>query len=149
MMRARGYRNGVGVDLTLSAIDDAEHLLDEQAALAFARMASAAKRVGITLEVNSAFRSHERQQELWDEWVAEQKKWEAALPAIRGTRPLRPSRPGWSKHESGLAVDLDCYHDNGRAKPALAWLRQHASQYGFHNTVPKEPWHYEFQELIL
>ena len=48
------------------------------------------------------------------------------------------AQPGTSQHGWGLAVDLRL------DATAQAWMRAHASEYGFVENVPREPWHWEF-----
>lgn len=43
------------------------------------------------------------------------------------------AKPGHSMHERGLAIDFS---------GDLAWVAQHASEYGIVNSVPSEAWHY-------
>ncbi|MCS6911813.1 MAG: D-alanyl-D-alanine carboxypeptidase family protein [Myxococcales bacterium] len=93
-------------------------------ALAFFRMADAARRAGVNLVVVSGFRSHQKQAELYRLYR-------------RGRGPLA-SRPGASNHQSGRALDLDM------SLPGVKeWLRRHARRYGFRRTVPSERWHWE------
>lgn len=75
---------------------------------------------GGRVTVSSGFRTRAQQQHLWDEY--------------RAGRGNLAARPGTSRHESGLAVDL-----GGDA----ALRAQLAAKYGLENTVPGEPWHFE------
>ena len=145
MNRATGYVQGKPAPIELSYIDGKGHQLESAAALSFARMAAAAQRDGVDLEVNSAFREHRAQQYLWSCWEHDQRLWDHAPESKRGPRPLRPSKPGYSLHESGLAVDLDLLDEHGHERPAAQWLREHAGEYGFVFPVDKEPWHAEYR----
>ena len=49
------------------------------------------------------------------------------------------AKPGYSNHQSGHALDL-----NARDPAVGAWLRAHAHEYGFRNTIASEPWHWEY-----
>ena len=56
------------------------------------------------------------------------------------------ARPGNSRHESGLAVDLKCDgiflpRTNPTSNPCFVWLRTNAERYGFYN-LASEPWHW-------
>ena len=84
----------------------------------FDRMVAAAKKDGISLEINSGFRTRAEQ---------------AALYAQYG--PGRAAPPGQSNHEDGNAIDFT--NNPG----AYDWLAKNASQFGLHN-LPGEPWHY-------
>ena len=94
-------------------------------ALAFWRMAAAARRDGVELQVSSGFRSQHEQAVLFDLYR-------------RGRGPLA-SRPGRSNHQSGHAVDLET-----RSPQVRKWLKRHAEDFGFLRTVPSERWHFEY-----
>jgi hypothetical protein len=57
------------------------------------------------------------------------------------------ARPGYSNHNSGLAIDLNC----GGAKfknfnqTIYEWLMLNACDYGFVRTVKSEEWHWEYR----
>lgn len=95
------------------------------AAHAFTRMAGDAARAGITLPVVDAYRPYEDQVRLADELGLYS---QGGLAAV----------PGTSQHGWGRAIDLEL------DDRALAWMRTNAAAYGFHETVPREPWHWEF-----
>jgi len=146
-MKVEGYRDGVPFDLSLSYVGhDARGghaMLSEDASSAYLLMAMAASKAGHELVVNSAWRSHDHQRRLYSFWESAKMRWDKGDPLTRGPRPLRPSRPGHSPHESGNAVDIDVF-EAGKPRPVVAWLKAHAAEYGFRATVPQEPWHYEF-----
>jgi LAS superfamily LD-carboxypeptidase LdcB len=52
------------------------------------------------------------------------------------------AQPGTSQHGWGRAVDLEL-DDRG-----IAWMRDNAWKYGFKETVPREPWHWEFHPTV-
>jgi D-alanyl-D-alanine carboxypeptidase len=113
--------------------------LDKYAAHAWMLMCRAARGDGLELAAYSAYRSHSHQQRLFKQWE-------------EGTRKLRPATPGWSRHESGRAVDILRSHDDpdGRGPligPTDEWLRLNARKFGFYRTVPSELWHYEYRGL--
>jgi hypothetical protein len=63
------------------------------------------------------------------------------MPSSQCSPPT--ARPGSSKHELGLAIDLSC---NGtlirsHGDPCFVWLAAHAASYGLSN-LPEEPWHW-------
>lgn len=99
------------------------------AAAAFKAMRAAAASASVALNATSGYRTHERQQELYKEYV-------------EGTRKDQVAKPGWSRHESGVAVDIEV--QRSRSSPAFLWLAAHARHYGFRDTVAAEPWHWEF-----
>ncbi len=83
---------------------------------------------GGKIKINSAKRDSEDQQRLWDESV------KAGRPGVSPTgMPI--GRPGRSKHEQGLAVDIQNYNDPN----AVAAMNKQ----GLFQTVPKDPVHFE------
>src|SRR5262245_61011678 len=90
-------------------------------AAAFDRMAAAAARAGLSLVVNSGFRSDAEQAALF-----------AAHPDPRWVAP-----PGHSLHRCATELDLG-------PEAAYGWLAAHASAFGFVQRYSWEPWHYGY-----
>jgi soluble lytic murein transglycosylase-like protein len=88
-------------------------------ALAFDRMAAAARKAGVQLIVVSGFRTDAEQAALF-----------AAHPDPKWVAP-----PGQSLHRLGTELDL------GPAS-AYPWLNAHAGRYGFVKRYSWEPWHF-------
>ncbi len=88
---------------------------------AFDRMAAAAAADGITLLINSGFRSDAEQAALF-----------AANPDPRMVAP-----PGTSLHRCGTELDLG-------SATAYGWLAANASRFGFVQRYSWEPWHYGY-----
>ena len=124
----RGYQAGRAVSVRLSPIGGGRYL-NARAAGPFRDMMAAAHRAGIHLSVNSAFRSMEQQQHLYD--------------LYRSGRGNLAARPGYSNHQMGLSVDLGGI--GGYGTRAYNWLQQNAPRYGFVNDVGGEFWHWTYQ----
>jgi hypothetical protein len=88
---------------------------------AFDRMAAAARADGVSLSINSAFRSD-----------AEQAKLYAANPNPRWVAP-----PGTSLHRYATELDLG-------SPAAYGWLKGNARRFGFIHRYAWEPWHYGY-----
>lgn len=88
-------------------------------AVAFDRMAAAARAAGVTLVINSGFRSDAEQASLF-----------AANPD-----PRMVARPGTSLHRCGTELDLG-------PPSAYGWLAANAGRFGFLQRYSWEPWHY-------
>lgn len=116
------------------------HLLEREAAGAFSDMDAAAKAAGITLKVNSSFRSIEKQMQLYQQYVVDLAAHQANT-ALK--KPSIVGMPGNSYHEVGKAVDIDTA-GQGRASAVYKWLDAHAGDFGFKNTVASEPWHWQY-----
>lgn len=134
-MKVKGFRQGVQIELEVTQVQSGIWLRSDVAA-AYLRMTKAAKKDGIKLWANSGFRSHAKQQILWDLWKA-------------GKLKLRPCRPGFSQHNEGIAVDINRSHDDPDGNgPEIGttdtWLRSNAAKFGFTNTVTGEPWHWAY-----
>ncbi len=120
---ATGYREGEKIEIKIADCGGAE--AEVHTAIAFRAMARAASKAGIDLRVRSGFRSYAKQKKLYKKY----RQGEGNLAA----------RPGFSNHESGRALDL--YITDYKV---FEWLQNHAEKYGFHRTVPGEPWHWEY-----
>jgi LAS superfamily LD-carboxypeptidase LdcB len=120
---ATGYHEGERIQIKIADCGGAE--AEVHTAIAFRAMARAAAKAGVDLRVRSGFRSFSKQQKLYKAY----RKGDGNLAA----------RPGFSNHESGRALDL--YVTEYKT---FEWLQNHAASYGFHRTVPGEPWHWEY-----
>ena len=114
---------------------------------------------GLQLMVCSAYRSVERQDELFDEMMQDYiSQGYSEQEAYDITATIRTPH-GCSEHSTGLAADIvavdyqmldDGYGETDEAK----WLLEHAADYGFILRYPKdkesvtgiiwEPWHYRY-----
>lgn len=119
------YPNGQIPLSALSPIGGGEHLA-APAAAAFEQLRAAARRDGVTFEVNDAYRALADQQRLASELGLYS---EGGLAAA----------PGTSTHGLGLSVDLGL---DGRAQ---AWMRANADRFGFVEDVAGEPWHWTYR----
>lgn len=95
-----------------------------------AMFANAPAEIQQQLRLMSAYRSNERQAQLW----------EAALQKYGSPEAARKwvAPPGRSKHNSGLAADLSYLGEAARQ-----WAHENAAQYGLHFPMAHEPWHIE------
>lgn len=79
--------------------------------------------------VTSAFRSVAKQTEMYKAFLA------------RGKRPPLVGRPGKSRHNSGIAIDIDSPDANALHSTGL--LKKH----GFHRPISSEAWHIEHRSF--
>ena len=120
----QGYSRGV--PRTICVVTVQGKLIEVNTARAFLRMQNAARTVGVTLTLNSGFRTMDQQRYLYDLYR-------------RGVGNLA-AYPGFSNHQSGIALDL------GTA--ANTWLLNNAAFFGFRRTVPSEDWHWEWNGTV-
>lgn len=122
-----------------------------EAWLNLVQMLDAADAEGYDIRARSAYRSYEEQQTTFQYWVD-------TLGYEEATRVS--AMPGFSEHQTGLAVDLTAESvgwDLTEAFGATAegqWLAAHATDYGFALSYPAcceavtgyayEPWHFRF-----
>ncbi|MFT4148400.1 MAG: M15 family metallopeptidase [Micrococcaceae bacterium] len=120
-------------------------------ATALEKMAAASAAAGITLKVVSGYRSYQTQIDVYNQWVASYGQEDA---------DNRSARPGFSEHQTGLAVDVgqadgtDDLNQDFSTTPAGQWLASHCNDYGFIIRFPAgkeaitgymyEPWHLRY-----
>jgi D-alanyl-D-alanine carboxypeptidase len=133
---ALGEAHGA-VPAGLTAFDDgvpALANLNPDLLVALRRAATDAARDGVTIVVNSGWRSPAYQQHLLHEAVS---KYGSRRKATRWV-----AAPDRSFHVSGGAVDI------GPAE-AAAWLFKHGASYGLCRVYRNEPWHYELRRKSI
>ncbi len=149
------YRTNSQVPITLCAIGSA--LVNVKIAPAFLDMQAAAKKAGITLSINSAFRSPydsintkstkgvsvkaSSQQYLYDGWIAKKPGFNLA------------AKPGASNHGNGIGLDLSAGgKSSGRyinvVEKTYEWLVKNSWRYGFVRAVANEEWHFDYRPDI-
>jgi peptidoglycan hydrolase-like protein with peptidoglycan-binding domain len=120
---AKAYRSGSSFHIRVIPVDGKQ--VEVRTALAYFRMRKAAARDGVHLKVVSGFRTYAKQQQLYNQLGP---KWAA--------------RPGYSNHQSGVALDLNTGSFGSRT---YNWLVRHGPRFGFRRTVPHEHWHFEYR----
>lgn len=110
-------------------------------------MAAAAAEEGVLLLVDSGYRSARYQRIIFSQFLEKGNHFKTIARSV--------APPGYSEHALGTVVD---FHPSGRGfgqSDTYRWLRKHANDYGFHETLPRhsrqqfpwEPWHWKFQTL--
>lgn len=133
--------------------------MDKRAAPAMRDMIQAAKEDGVELMLCSAYRSVEKQQQLFDRSQQAYMAQGMSEQEAYAKTATETAIPGTSEHQTGLAADIvtPTYQmlDAGFADtPAGQWLSEHAVEYGFVLRYPQdkqevtgiiyESWHYRF-----
>ncbi|XOQ44666.1 MAG: D-alanyl-D-alanine carboxypeptidase [Clostridium sp.] len=128
--------------------------INRRAAEAYEKMNIAAAKDGISLWISSAYRSSERQEELFQREIDAYSKTYSSPQEAEAYAEKSVARPGYSEHSTGLALDLNGVRDDFDTTPAFRWLDEHAQEYGFVLRYPKdkqeitkikyEPWHYRY-----
>ena len=115
---------------------------------AFLSMWKDAKAEGLSLIINSSYRSFEDQEEVYEYYKE-----------MLGDDEVdkRASKPGFSEHQTGMAIDIQTYGSTGATFEEFdefKWLSENAYKYGFILRYPKdkeyltgysyESWHYRY-----
>lgn len=136
-----------------------EYSVDSRIAEAANQMLRDAEKAGMHIIICSAYRSVERQEQVFNESLKERLKqgmnyWEAF-----SDNRLSVAEPGTSEHALGLALDLISNQytelDEGQENTKEAkWLKENCHKYGFILRYPPEktditgiiyePWHYRY-----
>lgn len=121
--------------------------LDKELLVNFEKMWEEAQKAKINLSIKSGFRSYKYQQKLLKEYLQKDN--------IQNIQTYL-AMPGFSEHQTGLAIDLvDCHSKQIRKhQKEYKWLHNNAYKYGFILRYPKgkekitgykyEPWHFRF-----
>ncbi|MFJ7752951.1 M15 family metallopeptidase [Peribacillus muralis] len=128
-----------------------KRMMRKEAANALERLFQAAEKDNMHFAGVSAYRSHQTQITVFNNYVAKDGEEKAKTYS---------AMPGTSEHETGLAIDVtthdgacaaqDCFGDTNEA----AWLAEHAHEFGFIIRYPEgkenitgykyEPWHIRY-----
>lgn len=119
--------------------------LDPTTQSQFDVLSSAAAKEGLNIWLASGFRSYDSQDQIYNNYVD---NYGAA------TADTFSARPGYSEHQTGLAIDVNSIDDSFAGTPEAVWLENHAHEYGFIIRYPKgkenitgykyEPWHIRY-----
>ena len=122
--------------------------MDREARAAFASLCAAAAKDGRRIWAVSPYRSYDRQSAIYNSYVAANGREEADTYS---------ARPGYSEHQTGLAVDVAVpgrSYLSFEGTPEFQWMVKHAHEYGFILRYGKgmtyitgyiyEPWHYRY-----
>ena len=126
---------------------------------AFLKMQKAAAADGVTVWMQSGYRSVKYQTNLYEKKTQyyRDKGYDEATAKEKAAAIVNP--PGYSEHNCGLAADLNSPEHTGLDEgfentAAFRWLCEHAGEYGFILRYPKgaedkteityEPWHWRY-----
>ena len=118
------------------------------AKISFESLAKKASEEGLKIRAVSAYRNYSYQTTLYNNYV----KQDGVENADKYS-----ARPGFSEHQTGLAVDVDnkiSSYNNFENTKEFTWMKENAHKYGFILRYPKdkeyitgyiyEPWHYRY-----
>lgn len=134
---------------------DRTRQFDKRAIGELQEMMKAMKKAGIyNIWIQSAYRSIEYQESLYDNKVNEYLKYGVTKEEAEKLTSEYINKPGESEHNLGLAVDFNKVNDNFKDTKAFKWLSENAKDYGFVMRYPEEkaeitgieyePWHWRY-----
>lgn len=150
------YKNGLSKnykpELSIPNISFAEGLEEEEMYVAkevvepLEQLINAASEEGITLLMNSGYRAYNTQKKIYKERTKSQGQ---------GMAELYVAKPGYSEHQTGLAVDItNEYGYFVEGTEEAKWLADNCYKFGFIIRYPKEkqdithieyePWHIRY-----
>lgn len=119
--------------------------LTQECAAQFELLRQGASEDGINIYLSSGFRSYGTQQQLYNSYVSYYGQ---------ETADTFSARPGYSEHQTGLAIDCNIVSDSFIGTPEAIWLAEHCHEYGFIIRYPEgkeditgykyEPWHIRY-----
>lgn len=117
-------------------------------------MLKAASGDGVELTLSSGYRSEERQEELFQKAVEDNRFLGMNLEMAEAVAAESVARAGHSEHNTGLAIDFNGVLETFDETPEYRWLQRHAYEYGFVLRYPQEkseltgirfePWHFRY-----
>ena len=135
----------VNIEAAYSGTSGQNNMLRKVAYEPYVQMCNAAAKDGIVIKNVSAYRSYRTQSWLYNNYA------KTDGYALADTYS---ARPGYSEHQTGLAMDLNMVDDSFVSHAAYAWLKDNSYKYGFILRYPQgkqnitgykfEPWHYRY-----
>lgn len=138
-------------NVTLRVPGQTEMMMRSVAATALEQFFTAAAVAGYKLEISTAYRGYTYQQTLYNNYVN---------AAGQAAADQESARPGYSEHQTGLAVDIRTQSNQCNLEtcfgglPEGQWLAANAYKYGFLLRYPAdkvaitgyeyEPWHFRY-----
>lgn len=136
------------------------YMFDARAVQALEDMLAAGRNAGLPLALNSAYRTYEYQESLFENKVNRVMAQQGlGREEAEEAAALEVARPGTSEHQLGLAADIVSENygamDAGYADtPEAKWLLDNCDEYGFILRYPQdkaeitktvyEPWHFRY-----
>lgn len=148
-----GYEQAVCLETTTSGYGE-QVQVERKAYEAYLALEADLAEIGVDIEIDSAYRSVDEQQALWDEWMI-----------IYGEEYTRShlAVPGYSEHHTGLAIDIFIIKNGERINDNDAMIaeteifqriHERIAMYGFILRYPEgrddvtgyayEPWHLRY-----
>lgn len=155
-LRLANFENVLPEDFNVEVANiDETRQFDARAIQYLNQMINDMKKDGVKdVWVQSAYRSIERQKELYDNSVNKYLKQGKTKEEAERLTDEYINKPGSSDHNLGLAVDFNFVNNEFEETKAFTWLKKHAEEYGFILRYPSdkeditkiayESWHWRY-----
>ncbi len=152
----RVVEKGYESKMSLSYVAGSNQRMDSRAAVWYDKMYNAALADGITLTPCSGYRSYDRQDTLFNEYVNDYMSQGYGYQEAYDKASTRRNPPGSSEHNIGICMDIICAASSAGFEntSAYRWLKNNAANYGFIERYPQnkqsatgvkfEPWHWRY-----
>lgn len=141
-------------NINLESIDEYRKF-DSRAINYLKAMLNDMKKDGIKdIWVQSAYRSIEKQTEIYNNKVEEYMQLGKTKEQAKSLTEETINKPGYSEHNLGLSLDFNYVNKDFEKTKAFSWLKQNAENYGFIlryskekeniTKVKYEPWHWRY-----
>ncbi len=140
--------NPIAEDYEENLVDIGKFKLDASCAAPMQEMIDAAKEDGVTLKLNSTYRSKKKQESMWQTRRVKYMGQGMTLEEADAYIGRSVAVPGTSEHQTGLAADII------GSQKVYDWLAENSWRYGFILRYPDnkiditgiifEPWHFRY-----
>ena len=146
--------NKIPDDYKANLVEYKGYLVDNSIVSELDKMFKDAKKDGVNLKINTAYRDKEEQQDIYDRRIKAYKNEGMTDKAAIEKTNSEVQKPGYSEHETGLAIDFSNTSNPEDNEPMWEWLNANSYKYGFILRYPKdkiditkvsnEEWHYRY-----
>lgn len=146
--------NKIPDDYKANLVEYKGYLVDNSIVSELDKMFKDAKKDGVNLKINTAYRDKEEQQDIYDRRNKAYKNEGMTDKAAIEKTNSEVQKPGYSEHETGLAIDFSNPSNPEDNEPMWEWLNANSYKYGFILRYPKdkiditkvsnEEWHYRY-----
>lgn len=146
--------NKIPDDYKANLVEYKGYLVDNSIVSELDKMFKDAKKDGVNLKINTAYRDKEEQQDIYDRRIKAYKNEGMTDKAAIEKTNSEVQKPGCSEHETGLAIDFSNPSNPEDNEPMWEWLNANSYKYGFILRYPKdkiditkvsnEEWHYRY-----
>ena len=146
--------NKIPDDYKVNLVEYDGHKVDSSIINDLDAMYKAAKKEGINLKINTAYRDKSEQQKIYNRRIQTYKNEGMTEKSAIEKTNSEVQKPGYSEHETGLAIDFSNPSNPEDNEPMWEWLNANSYKYGFILRYPKdkiditkvsnEEWHYRY-----